>query len=447
MEILAPRWRSRADVYANVDAARFYERAIETSAHLRSLDETEVANTWRSLGEVRDAAGDYHGALQALKMATGLLKDDPVTQAELYEARTLARIRLGLYSEALRETSSGVTLVSSLDTPEATTAKNSLLSHRAQIRLLQGRPREAITLATDVVRVAEPLGPSIALARAYSVLDGAFLELGEPENAVNLVKALAIYRELGAARSAAVNASNLGVLAYAEGRWREATEYYAQSQEELERLGDSTQAAFAAANLGEVLISRGRLDEAESVLSGARGVLRAAEHATGSIFAETQLARLALERGDADTAIEDLTRVVEEAVAVGSASFALEAWIYLAEAHVLRGKAERALAVLGEAECTVGLQSSPLTAHLARVRANALGRWRTSRARPNSSTSPSSSPAGSGSYTRRHRRFGRARTSRSPGDASKRHVRRWTRPTASSSASTRCLRTLASRRC
>ena len=38
---------------------------------------------------------------------------------------------------------------------------------------------------------------------------------------------------------------------------------------------------------------------------------------------------------------------------------------------MLRGKAERALAVLGEAERTVGLQSSPLTAHLARVRANA----------------------------------------------------------------------------
>jgi class 3 adenylate cyclase/tetratricopeptide (TPR) repeat protein len=360
------------DVYANVDAGRFYERAIETSTHIKTLDETEVANTWRSLGEVRDAAGDYHGALQALKMATRLRKDDPVTQAELYEARTLARIRLGLYSEALRETASGVALVSSLDTPEATTAKNSLLSHRAQIRLFQGRPREAITLATEVVRIAEPLGPSIALARAYSVLDGAFLELGEPENAVNLVKALAIYQELGAARAAAVNASNLGVLAYAEGRWREATEYYAQSQEELERLGDSTQAAFAAANLGEVLISRGRLDEAESVLSEARSVLRAAEHATGSIFAETQLARLALERGDADTAAEDLTRVVDEAVTVGSASFALEAWIYLAEARVLRGEAERALAVLEEAERTVGLQSSPLTAHLARVRANAL---------------------------------------------------------------------------
>ena len=66
------------DVYANVDAARFYERAIEASAHIKDLEDGELASTWRSLGEVRDAAGDYPGALEALKAAAKLLKNDPV---------------------------------------------------------------------------------------------------------------------------------------------------------------------------------------------------------------------------------------------------------------------------------------------------------------------------------------------------------------------------------
>ena len=52
----------------------------------------------------------------------------------------------------------------------------------------------------EVVRVAEPLGPSRALARAYSALDGGYLDLGEPEKAVHEVKSLEIYRELGEAR-------------------------------------------------------------------------------------------------------------------------------------------------------------------------------------------------------------------------------------------------------
>lgn len=361
------------EVYANVDAARFYERAIEASGKIATLGDDEVARTWRALGEVREAAGDYRAAIDALKAATRLLKHDPVAQAEIYEARALAWARLGSYSTALRDTTAGVECVSSSTGPDAQRAGNNLLALRAQIHLQQGRPRDAIVVATEVVSRAEPLGPSRALARAYSALDGGYLDLGEPEKAVHEVKALEIYRELGAARWAAVIESNLGVQAYAEGRWREASDYYTHSQEELERLGDSTQAAFAGANLGEVLISRGMFDEAEAVLEDARQTLRSAEHVTGSIFSETQLARLALARGNVDAAIDDLTRVVDEAVSIGSATFALEAWIYLGEAYTQRGEFNHAMDTLEEAERTLGLESSPLAAHLARVRAVALG--------------------------------------------------------------------------
>ncbi|HEX4747076.1 MAG TPA: adenylate/guanylate cyclase domain-containing protein [Gaiellaceae bacterium] len=360
------------EVYANVDAARFYERALEASREIGELADDELAQTWRALGEVREAAGDYRAAIDALKEATRLLKHDPVAQAEIYEARALAWARLGSYPTALRETKVGVECVASSTTPEAQRAANNLLALRAQIHLQQGRPRDAIKVANEVVARAEPLGPSRALARAYSALDGGHLDLGEPEKATHEVMALEIYRELGAARWAAVIESNLGVQAYAEGRWREASDYYTHSQRELERLGDSTQAAFAGANLGEVLISRGLLEDAERVLEDAQHTLRAAEHVTGSIFSETQLARLALVRGNVDEAIADLTRIVDEAVSVGSASFALEAWIYLAEAYTQHGEAERALTTLTDAERTLGLESSPLAAHLARVRAVAL---------------------------------------------------------------------------
>ena len=357
------------EVYANVDAARFYERALEASAKVKTVDALELASTWRSLGEVREAAGDYRGAIDALKSAARLFKDDPVVVAEIYEARALAWARLGSYSTALRDTTVGLDGVAPLTTPDATRAACNLLALRAQIHIQQGRPREAIEIATEVVRVAGPLGPSRALARAYSALDGGYLDLGEPENAVHEVKALEIYRELGEARWAAVIESNLGVQAYAEGRWREAADYYTHSRDELERLGDSTQAAWSGANLGEVLISRGALDEAGVVLDDARSILRAAGEVTGSLFAETQLARLALLRGDVETAISDLRRVVDEAVSVGSASFALEAWIYLAEAYLQRGEAERALETIDDAERTLGVVSSPLAAHLTRVRA------------------------------------------------------------------------------
>jgi predicted ATPase/class 3 adenylate cyclase len=359
------------EVYANVDAARFYERALETARRVRTLEQAELASAWRALGEVREAAGHYRRAIEALRSATRLYAGDPVTQAEIHEARALARIRLGSYSEALREVTAGLKRSATIEGSDARRVASSLLALRAQVYLQQGRPREAVAIAAAVVEEAEPFGPSYALARAYSVLDGGFLDLGEPEKAVNEIRALEIYREIGAVRSAAVIESNLGVQAYAEGRWAEATRYYEHARDELERLGDSTRAAIASANLGEVLISKGSLEDAEAVLSDARTVLRAAEHVT-SIFADTQLARLALRRGEVGAAIEDLIRVVEEAVSLGSASFGLEAWIYLAGAYVQRGDAQRALDVLEEAEHTLGLESSPLAAHLTRVRATAL---------------------------------------------------------------------------
>ncbi len=257
------------EVYANVDAARFYERALEVSAKLDDLAEVELARTWRALGEVRDAAGDYRGAIDALRSATALLKDDPVGQAELYEERAFAWARLGSYSTALREITAGLKRIEPCQTVEAQHAANSLLARRAYIHLQQGRPRDTIAIARKVVEDAEPLGPSVALARAYSALEGGYLFIGEPENAVYEEKALEMFRDLGAARSAAVMEMNLGVKAYSQGRWGEAARLYAGAREEFERVGDVTQAAYAAANLGEMLVVRGGYGEAETLLTEA----------------------------------------------------------------------------------------------------------------------------------------------------------------------------------
>ena len=254
---------SAREVYANVDAARFYERAIEASAHLKTLEAGELASAWRALGEVREAAGDYRGAIDALKAASRLPRGHPVALAEIHEARALAWTRLGSSARAprydgraeLRREARRSARPELGATTSSRSAPRSTFSKESRVR--------RSTIALKVVERAQPLGPSRALARAYSALDGGYLDLGEPEKAVHEVKALEIYREIGAARSAAVIESNLGVQAYAEGRWRDASTYYTHSQEELERLGDSTQAAFAGANLGEVLISRGLLDEAE----------------------------------------------------------------------------------------------------------------------------------------------------------------------------------------
>ena len=360
------------DVYANVDAGRFYERAIEASARIKSLDDVELARAWRALGEVRDAAGDYPGALEAFKAAVKLFNSDPIAQAEIYEARALVRFRLGAYPEALRELTAGMNRVRDLKTPEASDVGLLLLARRAVIYLQQGRPIEAIETAHRVVADAERRGPSIALARAYSALEGGYLDIGQPENAVYEEKALEIFRGLGAARFAAIMEMNLGVKAYAQGRWHDASELYGNARSEFERVGDMTQAAHAGANLGEVLISRRLFDEAEAVLTDADATLRASGYHFAAMFSETQLARLAIEKGDLPRAIESLAALVEEARTSGDAGYAFEAWIYLADALTRSGEAERALMELEQAAALIPDDASPHRVPLARESAMAL---------------------------------------------------------------------------
>jgi class 3 adenylate cyclase/tetratricopeptide (TPR) repeat protein len=363
--------KNAREIYANVDAARFYERALDSSRHLKTLQPQEIEAAWRGLGEVRDAAGDYHGALTAMKESLRLLKDDPVAQARIHEARALARSRLGKYSEALRDITVGLNRISALEAPDAKDVAHNLLARRAQIQLQQGRPREAIETARRVVVEAEPLGPSIALARAYSALEGGYLDIGQPEQADFEEKAVEMFRSLGAARSAAVAEMNLGVKAYAQGRWREATTLYGNARNEFERVGDTTQAAHAGANLGEVLIGRGLLDEAEAVLNDADATLRAAGYHLAAMFTEIQLARLAIEKGDSARAIETLAGLIEEARGSGDVGYAFDAWIHLADALTRSGQAERALAELEQAAALVGDEASPNRVPLAREVATA----------------------------------------------------------------------------
>ena len=255
---------------------------------------------------------------------------------------------------------------------EARDVAHTLLARRAQIYLQQGRPRDAIKSALQVVEEAGPRGSTIALAHAYSALDGGYLDIGEPDKAVFEERAAEIFRSLGAARSAAVAEMNLGVKAYAQGRWREATLLYENALKEFERVGDTTQAALAAANLGEVLISRQLLDEAEAVLNEADATLRASGYRLAAMFTEMQLARVAIEKGDLSAAVDTLTGLVEEARESGEVGYAFEAWIHLASALTRSGQADRALVELEQAVELAGDSASPQRVPLAREVASAL---------------------------------------------------------------------------
>ena len=360
------------ELYANVEAARFYERAV-TAGRRMNVDSFDIAETWRALGMAREAAGEFEDSFSALRQATKLLATHPVDKAEVYFWRAHARYRLGDYRGALRESAWGLALLTSPSDPAELRVRARLQALRADTRLQQGHAREALALARSLPdeAEAEEIGALNAVARAYSVMDGAYLQLGQPANAVYERRAVEIARRVGDLRSAAVGDMNLGVQAYAEGRWDEALDRYGRAADELRRVGDPTSAALADANMVEVLISRGQLDEAEALLDGAQRVLRASGLAW-RVFAETQQARLDIESGNLDAAISGLIETIDQCKMLGLPYFLVEASIYLATAYARSGEPQRALDVLDEAERAGGEEGTQLSAALSRVRGLAL---------------------------------------------------------------------------
>jgi ATP/maltotriose-dependent transcriptional regulator MalT len=196
--------------------------------------------------------------------------------------------------------------------------------------------------------------------------------IGEPENAVYERKSLDIQTRLGQTRARGITELNLGVQAYADGRWREAEELYNGALGDLLHAGDRQTAAHVGSSLAELLISRGELDEAEALLVKSRRVLRSSTFAAFAVFAEIQLARCALERDDAASAVVVLERITKEENAMGQTALILEAGAYLARAHAHSGSPAIGLAVLDEAVSAAGEEAALYVAAIERERAGCL---------------------------------------------------------------------------
>jgi len=362
--------RARA-LAANVEAMRLYELALAAGRHVRGVRRRERADVLVALGSVCETAGFFDRSFEALRRASRLLSDDPVEQARIFARRTRARVRTGSYPLALRETARGLRLVASREERDAVAARATLLAMRSEIHMFQGRAREAIPLALKSVEEARRVDELEALTHAYTALDGSYQMLGEPDKAVHERMALEIHSRLGNARLAGIYGLNVGVQAYADGRWDEAAELYARAQADCLRAGDRQHAAHLASSLAELQISRGRPDEAQQLLTESRRVLRSSGFAPYAIFADIQLARCALERGDAQESLGILDRIGPEAVEVGYAALVLEIAAYSAQSHARAGSPETGLEQL-DATIATGDEAALYAAAIERARAACL---------------------------------------------------------------------------
>lgn len=357
--------------YANPEAARLYEMALNAARRLSDVGDSEKVQVWTKLGEVREWAGMFEAALDAFRQASRLVGDDPLARAGLLLLRAHSRERSGAFSAALRELTTAKRLLKDLNSDAARQTHANLASFTAMIRFAQEHYREAVDRAQEAIQEARAVGNRAALAEALYTSGSAQQAMGEGDTS-HIYEALAIYEELGDLSREANVRGNLGCADFVVGKWDEALQWFNSQREICLRAGNVAAAAAASSNIGEILVKRRQFDDAEPILRDTIRIMRASEFNDGAAYAEIQLARMLIELEKIADAEQMMERVAAEFMKIGQALSALEAVLVQSLAKTAAGDPITALALLDNAASAVGEDARLFEPQIAEARARAL---------------------------------------------------------------------------
>jgi class 3 adenylate cyclase/tetratricopeptide (TPR) repeat protein len=340
--------------YANAEAARFFELALNAAKHLPAVTAATKIELLTHLGEVRERAGLLEDSLEAYGRALKLAGSDPLQRADLLCSRAAAKERMRALNGALYDLRTGLRLLGDMQSVKSVALRARLETTIAWVLFGQDRPGSALAQARNAARRARQAGEQRALGGALMILDLAGLMVEGPGPGDHLKEALDVFGELGDLRMQASVQANLGFLCAVAGRWQEATHWFEAARALFTRIGDVVRSIDPALNLGEMLVKQRRYQEAEPVLRDAIRLLRAAHFSEGVNRGEIQLARILIERGALDEAEAMLQRVQREFAEAGQHLAALEAATMRALGRQRGGAARAALELIDAARAAAG---------------------------------------------------------------------------------------------
>jgi class 3 adenylate cyclase/tetratricopeptide (TPR) repeat protein len=335
-------------IYANVESAAFYVRALEAARRLREIEPVDVAKIEESLGDVRLRLSEFDQAAAAFRAARLRSGGDRVGQARLMLQEALVRWRAGQHPAALRWIQRGIRLLERCKGREAAVQRASFYVWYAICRANQGRPAEASDWCRRAIRTAKRSGAKEPLAQAYVLMDFIADSLGRSHERDYSPLALAIYEELGNVERQSLVLNNMGARAYFRGAWDEARDLYERARQAGERAGNHFCASLATGNLGEVLRDQGRLDEAEPLFREVLRLARASKSGERIADVSVHLGRHAAYSGRFDDADAFFSEARVEYERQGNVGEALATDARIAESRLLAGDAEAALALANE---------------------------------------------------------------------------------------------------
>jgi class 3 adenylate cyclase/tetratricopeptide (TPR) repeat protein len=211
---------------ANTSVARYLTEERVTPEMLRLRVEI-----LRELGEVKAASGALDHAFRHLEEAT---------------------LTLSQWSDAGTESQ-----------------RAAVLERMAWVRFREGNLNDALLRADEVEKMLakDPSADPVVLASLFNTLGGILWQFGKLDSAVDYVRrSLKLYRTIGYLFGKANAHTNLGVLHYAQGLWRDAADNFERSDFIRREIGYMVGRALNLMNLGLLRIAMGEHKQARADL-------------------------------------------------------------------------------------------------------------------------------------------------------------------------------------
>jgi tetratricopeptide (TPR) repeat protein len=346
-ERFADAWRyarvagdKASELYANVEAAAYYRRALSAARRLPGVPGAEVGHVWESLGDASERAGEYGEAAHAYATSRKVSRTR-TDRARLLRKSGIVHERNARYRAALSCYTRGRTLTREpVDKSEAVELCE-LTVASSGVRFRQGRHLECLEWAEAAVEQAAQIEYRPGMAHALYLQDIALSSLGRPSNGT-AERALAIYEEMRDLIGQGNVLNNMGVEAYFRGRWTDALQLYERSGAAREQAGDIAGAATEQNNIAEILSDQGHAARARELFLVAREAWLAAGYNVGVALATSNLGRLAARCGMYEEAGLLLRDARDRFRSIGAAVHALEAEARLVELLVLEQRTDEA---------------------------------------------------------------------------------------------------------
>jgi predicted ATPase/class 3 adenylate cyclase len=335
-------------VYANAEATRFYERALEAGRR-RRVPRPELAAVHELSSDARYRLGEFAAADEDLRAAKRYAGGSATAVGAIMLKQAVLSMRSGHFQQALVRIALALRRLEHARGKEAGAVRARVMVARAGVRFFQNQRAKAIRWSRLAEREAKRSGARDALAQAYKTLDLAFKESGLLDKAVYSPKALEIYEELGDLRNQALTLNNMGTLAQERSEWDEARELYERSLMLFERMGDRTTAGLAKFNIAQILSDQGRFDEAEPLFREVLRVWRAAGADADVAEARRELGKIMARTGRLEDAAQILDEARVDQLASGQHGEVLSTDVRRIEVRLFAGEAEEASAAIDEA--------------------------------------------------------------------------------------------------